>query len=351
LHPLIAVAGPTGAGKSGLAIRIAQECGGEVVNCDSVQVYRGLTIGTAKVPPAGRGGIPHHLVDILEPEAVFTAGDFARVARGVLGEITARGRVPVVAGGTGFYLKALIEGLAPAPTRNETLRRRLARRWSRRPESLHGLLESLDPAAARAIHSNDGQKLIRAIEVCLVTRRPASTAQAAPRDALQGYRVLNLALNPDRRQLYERIGRRCSEMFAQGLIEEVRELLAGGVPADAKPLSSIGYAEALAVLRGEINAAAAIELAQRATRHYAKRQWSWFRRTPGTVWIDGFGDSPEVQAIAVERVKQFLAGIQADSAEPNAELNVYTGVQTVRRPPAANDEYPLTGVNEHHDQN
>ncbi len=305
--PLVAVVGPTGSGKSELALRLAAEFGGEILNCDSLQLYRHFDIGTAKLEPAEWRGIPHHLIDILDPDEVFSAGQYARRARALLAEIAARGRLPVVAGGTGFYLSALLEGLFEGPARNQSLRARLAGRESRRPGSLHKLLARFDPEAARRIHRADRQKLIRALEVCLLTRRPLSALFAAGREPLRGYRVLKLGLNPPRHALYERLDARCHRMFESGLVEEVARIRAMGYADSIKPFESHGYRQALLVLRGELDAAQAVIDAQCNTRHYAKRQWTWFRREPDVAWIDGFGEQPQAQQAALERVRQFLA--------------------------------------------
>lgn len=305
--PLIAIVGPTGSGKSDLAVRVAEEFRGEIVNCDSLQVYRHLDIGTAKVPPSERRGIPHHLFDILDPDQVFTAGEYARRARAALSEITARQGLPIVAGGAGLYLRALLDGLFPGPGRDAALRAGLAGREARRPGALHGLLSRFDPQAARKIHPADVQKLIRAVEVCLLTRRPVSSWFAGERERLEGYRALKLGLNPPRQALYERLDARCQRMFEGGLVEEVSQILARGFPAASKPLQSHGYRQAVQLLEGELNLKEALYEAQRNTRRYAKRQWTWFRREPGVVFIDGFGEQPQAQAQALNVLRDFLA--------------------------------------------
>ncbi len=276
-NPLICIVGPTGAGKSELAIRMSEELDGEIVNCDSLQIYKGFDIGTAKVPVAERRGIPHHLIDVVEPANVFTAGDYSRRARETVADITARGKMPIVAGGTGFYLRALLDGLSPLPGRNEALRQRLAGR------PLHQLLKRLDPAAAERIHSNDTPKLTRALEVRILTGMPAQSQE--PPNPLRGYQVRKIGIFPPRQELYARLDARCEWMFGHGLVEEVAGLLARGVPAEAKPFESLGYRQALAVVRGELDLAAAIADTQKATRNYAKRQMTWFRHEPGVeVW-------------------------------------------------------------------
>jgi tRNA dimethylallyltransferase len=307
-HPLVAVLGPTGSGKSELALRLADRFGGEIVNCDSVQIFKYFNIGTAKLAETDWRGIPHHLIDALEPDRVFTAGDFARAGREVLREITGRGRLPVVAGGTGFYLRALIDGLAPGPGRDEALRARLAVREARRAGSVHRLLSRLDPAAAQRMHPNDVPKAMRALEICLRARRPATEVFAGGRDALTGYRALKLGLFPDREKLVTRLEARVEAMFAAGLVAEAEAILARGTPASAKPFESIGYKQALQVVRGELSVKDAIFYAKRDTRQYAKRQMTWFRQEPGLEVVRGFGDETGVVERALARAGEFLGG-------------------------------------------
>lgn len=281
------IVGPTASGKSHLAIAMAQAFQGEIVNCDSVQLYRHLDIGTSKTPVDERHGIPHHLVDVLSPDEICDAADYARMARGVLDQISARGNIPVVAGGTGFYLRALLNGLSEGPGRDTALRERLTRRT---PERLHRLLTRFDAATAARIHRNDVQKTIRAIEVCLVSRKPMSELfAAAPLTALSGFRVVKMGLDPDRQALAERINARCVRMFQSGLAEELREILARGFSSDCWALQSIGYREAGLLIAGKLSCDEAITLTQNATRQYAKRQRTWFRREPDVHWIEGFG--------------------------------------------------------------
>jgi tRNA dimethylallyltransferase len=306
-RPLIAVAGPTGTGKSELALRIAEAFGGEIVNCDSLQVYRYFDIGTAKLPLVERRGVPHHLIDIVDPDELFTAGEFARLARRTIAEISARGHLPILAGGTGFYIRALLDGLFEGPERDQPLRDRLAAREARRAGSLHRLLRRFDSSAAAKIHPNDVPKVTRALEVCLVTRRPVSELFRQGRDALRGYRVLKLGLLPDRDALYRKLDARCTEMFTSGLLEEVNAILARGFAPSCKPFESHGYKQALQQIRGELSPRDAIFYAQRRTRQYAKRQITWFRREPSLVWLKDFGDSAEVNAAATEKTAAFLA--------------------------------------------
>ncbi|HUI58185.1 MAG TPA: tRNA (adenosine(37)-N6)-dimethylallyltransferase MiaA [Bryobacteraceae bacterium] len=305
-HPLVAVAGPTGSGKSDLALAIAEQFHGEIVNCDSLQVYRHFDIGTAKLPPDERRGIAHHLIDILDPDELFTAGAYARLARETVAAITTRGRLPILAGGTGFYLRALLDGLFEGPSRDQALRNRLQERESRRPGSLHRLLTRLDSATARKIHPNDVPKVTRALEVCLLMRRPVSQLFGQGRDALRGYRTLKLGLLPDRDLLYQRLDERCAAMFAGGLVDEVRHILSLGFAAEVKPFESHGYKQALQFIRGELNLREAIFYAQRSTRQYAKRQLTWFRRERDLVWLKGFADTPGIRENAIDRVRTFL---------------------------------------------
>jgi tRNA dimethylallyltransferase len=303
---LVALAGPTGCGKSELALELAGRFDGEVVNCDSVQIYRFFNIGTAKLPEASRRGIPHHLIDIANPDELFTAGDFARVGRPILNEIAEGGRMPVVTGGTGFYLRALLDGLAPGPQRDETLRTRLKARETRRAGSLHRLLRKLDPATAARIHPNDTPKVMRALEICLSARKTATEVFAVGRDGLQGFRVLKLGLFPNREQLYKRLESRMEAMFSAGLIDETASILALGYSPHCKPFESIGYKQALQAIQGELSPKDALFYATRDTRRYAKRQMTWFRQDRGMEIFSGFGDDPAIVEQIIERVRRFL---------------------------------------------
>lgn len=303
---LIAIAGPTGCGKSELALTLAAEFDGEIVNSDSVQIYRYFDVGTAKLPVAARLGVPHHLIDVANPDEVFTAGDFARLGRTVLRDIADRGRLPIVAGGTGFYLRALIDGLAPAPQRDDRLRERLRRIEDRRTGGIHRILARLDPTLAGRIHSNDIPKAMRALEICVSTRRSATEVFAAGREALEGFQVLKIGLFPDRERLYARLSARTEAMFAGGLIEETVSILARGYRAECKPFESIGYKEALQVVRGELSPRDALFYATRATRQYAKRQMTWFRQEPGIEIVAGFGDDPGVVELVRRLVRSFV---------------------------------------------
>jgi len=303
---MVAIAGPTGCGKSELALQLAGQFDGEVVNCDSVQLYRFFNIGTAKLPEESRRGVPHHLIDIANPDELFTAGDFARVGRSILHEVAARGRLPVVTGGTGFYLRALLDGLAPGPQRDETVRVRLRNREARRPGSLHRLLRRFDPPTAARIHPNDTPKVMRAVEIRLSARRTATEVFAEGRDALQGFRVLKLGLFPNRDELYARLEARMEAMFAAGLIEETESILALGYAASCKPFESIGYKQALQSIQGALSPRDALFYAARETRRYAKRQMTWFRQDREMEIFPGFGDDPAVIERVFDRVRGFL---------------------------------------------
>jgi tRNA dimethylallyltransferase len=302
---LVVILGPTGSGKSALAIHLAQQFGGEVVSCDSVAIYRHFEIGTAKPTSQQRALARHHLLDVAEPDQPFTAGEYARQARATIEEIAGRQRLPIVVGGTGLYLRALIEGLFPGPQRFEELRGRLRERAEERGSPyLHKLLLRLDPAAAAKIHPNDLPKLIRALEVCLASRAPMSELwEQRGRDPLRGFRILRIGLNPDREALYARLNHRACQMFDDGLIEETKSLLERyGDRKNVTPLESLGYKQAAQFLRGELTREQAIAATQQGHRNYAKRQMTWFRREPGVIWLAGFGDDPATASQAGELI-------------------------------------------------
>ena len=299
----VLVLGPTGSGKTALSLVLGERFGGEIVSCDSVAVYRGMDLGTAKPTREDRARLPHHLIDVAEPDQPFTAGEYSRRARAALREISGRAHLPIVTGGTGLYLRALTDGLFAGPSRQQELRERLAlSRQTHGDAWLHRLLTRLDPTSAARIHANDMAKLIRAIEVCLAARKPLSEVMA--RDPLTGFRLLRIGLNPARKQLYERLNRRAEAMFAAGLIEETRGLLERFGPV--KVLDSLGYRQVMAVLAGTLSLPAAIEAAQQGHRNYAKRQLTWFRREPDVHWLESFGDEAETQRQAGELVQQNL---------------------------------------------
>ena len=311
--PLIVVAGPTASGKSSLAIALAELlqgepafAGGEIVSCDSVAVYKLMDIGSAKPSAEDRARVPHHCLDLFWPNEPCTAGDYARAARAALTEIRACGNVSIVAGGTGLYLRALLEGLAPAPPRDEALRDRLREREATCGVGyLHRLLRRLDVCAAAAIHSNDTPKLIRSIEVTLAARTPQTAQWAAGRDPLQGFRVLKLGLAPEREKLYERIDARVEQMFARGLVEETA-MLREKFGDDCAALGALGYAQSLAVLRGEMTREQALAATQQGHRNYAKRQGTWFRRESDMHWLQGFGDDVAIRDEAFTTVRAHI---------------------------------------------
>jgi tRNA dimethylallyltransferase len=300
---VVLILGPTGSGKTALSFALAECFAGKIVSCDSVAVYRGMDLGTAKPSGEERARIPHHLIDIADPDQPFTAGDYSRAARAALKDMAGRGHLPIVTGGTGLYLRALTEGLFSGPGRQHELRARLNRSREKHGSAwLHRVLSRLDPPSAARIHANDASKLIRAIEVCLAARKPMS--QVLSRDPLEGFRLLRIGLNPPRQQLYSRLNERCAAMFAAGLVEETRGLLDRYGPV--KALDSLGYRQGLAVLTGSLTVEAAIAAAQQGHRNYAKRQLTWFRREPDVDWIEAFGDAPETARTAIELVKAHL---------------------------------------------
>jgi len=305
--PLLAVIlGPTASGKTSLSLELACRFHGEIVNCDSVAIYREFSIGTAKPTLEEQALAPHHLFDVLEPCAYITAGDYARQARLALQSIDGRGHLPIVVGGSGLYLRALLEGLFPGPQRSEELRNRLrARAAEKGSDHLHRILRRRDAMAADRIHANDLPKLIRAIEVCLSARRPLTHQWQAGRNALQGFRILRIGLDPARAELYARINQRVQAMFDAGLVNETEQLLKK-YGASALPLTSIGYKQAVQFLNGDLSRDSAITAVQQAHRNYAKRQMTWFRREPDVNWLPGFGDQGQLQEQAVALVRENL---------------------------------------------
>ena len=310
----VVILGPTGSGKTALSLELAERFGGEIVSCDSVAVYQGMNLGTAKPTPEERARVRHHLIDVTTPDQPFTAGDYSRQARAALREIDERGKMPIVTGGTGLYLRALTEGLFAGPARQDELRARLKRSQKRHGDDwLHRVLHRVDAATAARIHANDTPKLMRAIEVCLSERAPMSALlgdRDKARDPLKGFRLLRIGLNPSRKSLYERLNRRAEAMFVAGLVDETRNLLAqyGRV----KALDSLGYRQALAVLDGTLSEEAAIEAAQQGHRNYAKRQLTWFRREPEVNWFENFGEDPQtVEAVVKLICAQFSPDLMA----------------------------------------
>ena len=298
---LVAIVGPTASGKSALAVWLAERFGGEVVACDSTQLYRGFDIGTAKPRVEERRAIAHYLMDVLGPSESATAGRYRELALAVLQDLGQRGALPLLTVGTGLYLRALLEGLADMPQRSEEIRERLrASAEGHPPGHLHRILGRLDPQAAKKIAAADEQKLIRAIEVCLLARKPISEVHRAGRKPLEGWRVVKIGLLPPRKELYERIHARTSSMLEHGWMREVQDLLKTGKSETAKPFDFIGYRELRAVVRKELSLQQACEAVEQATRRYAKRQLTWFRKEVGVQWFSGFGDDPELQSSVFE---------------------------------------------------
>jgi tRNA dimethylallyltransferase len=303
LRPLVVIVGPTASGKSALGVSLAQQLGGEVLVCDSAQVYRHFDIGTGKVGRSARASVPHHLLDLCDPTQEFTTGDYQRRGRQLVDEVSRRGRLPVVTAGTGLYLRALLEGLSPLPQRSPELRARLrARAEEKGSDYLHRMLLRVDPPAGREIAPRDTPKLVRALEVCFLARQPRTELFLAGRPRLEGYALQKLGLAPDRESLYARIEARVEEMLDAGWLEETRRLL-GCFPETAKPFGFLGYRQLVLHLRGELSLKDAIKQTKHETRQYAKRQITWFRKEPGVQWLSGFGEEERVQAEALASVR------------------------------------------------
>ncbi|MGH8596830.1 MAG: tRNA (adenosine(37)-N6)-dimethylallyltransferase MiaA, partial [Gammaproteobacteria bacterium] len=308
--PLIAVVGPTASGKSDLGIALAERFNGEIVNCDSVQCYRGIEIATAKVPMEERRGIPHHLIDIVAPTVNFTAVEWAARAREAIADIEARGRRAFLAGGTGFYLRALTTRFFDSPEIDESFRPRLQKILERRgPAHLHRLLGRVDPALAAKFAPKDWSRVVRALEVYFSSGKPLSAWQAqSPEEPTEfAARLHYFVLEPPREKLYDRINRRVDVMVERGLLEEIQDLIASGVPPTAKAFNAHGYKRFVEYLQGKCTLDGAVEQMKLDTRHYAKRQWTWWRAQPNTHWFQGFGFEEAVVAEA-SRVYDRLCG-------------------------------------------
>ncbi len=296
---VVAILGPTATGKSALALSIAERYGGEIINCDSTAVYRGFDIGTDKLPAADRRGIPHHLVDIVEPSEEYTAARYARDAASAIRDIHARGRLPILAGGTGFYYRALTRGLFPGPGRDADLRARLDGIAARHGgERLHGLLRRVDRESAARIQPRDQKRIVRALEVFFLTGRPLTSHFAETASPIPDADVLPFGLRLPAAQISERVTRRVDEQFARGLIVEIRTLLARGIPETVRPFGGLVYRQALEHLHGVRDEASTRALIAQENRRYARRQLIWFRKEPNLVWLDGPGEAHATIAAA-----------------------------------------------------
>jgi tRNA dimethylallyltransferase len=311
---LVAIVGATATGKSALGIALARRFGGEVVSCDSTAVYRGFDIGTDKVPPAEQAGIPHHLIDVADPTEEYSAARYAREAAAAIRDITARGRQPLLVGGTGFYYRALTRGLFPGPSRDAALRDRLERIAKRKgPECLHRWLRRVDPASADRIQGRDRKRLVRALEVYYLTGRPLTDHFAQTASPLPEYDVITIALQIPSEMTADRVQRRVDQQFARGLMDEVRALLASGVPETAHPFTGLVYRQALEHLKGVRDEAATRELITRENRRYARRQLIWFRKEPNLLWIYAAGEREDAQ----EEAARTLARLETSSDGPD----------------------------------
>ena len=307
-HPLVAIVGPTASGKSTLGVWLAERLHGEVIACDSTQLYRGFDIGTAKPSKEERLRIKHHLLDVLDGSEEATAGSYRERAIEVLEELRARKKLPIFTVGTGLYLRVLLEGLADVPQRSEELRQRLrASAAEHGPGHLHRVLQRMDRESAQKIAAADEQKLIRAIEVCSLAKRRLSEVHRTGQKPLEGWRAVKVGLAPEREKLYERVHARTDDMLRAGWLEEVQDLLQIGIPEGAKAFDFIGYRELRGVLRGETKLEDARAAIQQATRRYAKRQMTWFRREKGVTWLNGFGDEERIRQEALETLRAVLA--------------------------------------------
>jgi tRNA dimethylallyltransferase len=309
---VVAVLGPTASGKSALGIALAERYSGEIINCDSTAVYRGFDIGTDKLPLEARRGIPHHLIDVADPTEIYTAAQFARDAAAVIRDIHARGKVPILVGGTGFYYRALTRGLFPGPGADEELRRRLDRVATRRGvERLHRMLANVDPASATRIMPRDRKRLVRALEVYFSTGKPLTGHFADTSSPIADCRVLPFALRLPAALTAERVARRVDDQFARGIVDEVRSLLARGVPAEARPFGGLVYRQVMEMLRGVRGEAETRALIVQENRRYARRQLIWFRKEPNLMWFDGPGERTEtlqrVEAV-LEQTETFTDG-------------------------------------------
>jgi tRNA dimethylallyltransferase len=307
---LVAILGPTATGKSALGLEIARRYGGEIINCDSTAVFRGFDIGTDKVPAGAQQGIAHHLVDIADPTEEYTAAQYARDAARVIRDVHARGRLPILVGGTGFYFRALTRGLFPGPGRDSALRARLERSADRRGVAwLHRLLRRVDPESATRIQTRDLKRIVRALEVFFLTGRPLTAHFAATVSPIPDVEVLAIGVRLPAAQIAARVARRVDEQFERGLLDEIRSLLARGIPEQARPFGGLVYRQALEHLHGVRDEAATRALITQENRRYARRQLIWFRKEPNLVWLDGPGESAAAIAAAARLIDQRLQEI------------------------------------------
>jgi tRNA dimethylallyltransferase len=305
---VVAILGPTATGKSALALALAERFSGEIINCDSTAVYRGLDIGTDKIATEARRGIPHHLIDIVDPTGEYTAAQYARDAAAAIGDIRARGRLPILAGGTGFYYRALTRGLFPGPGRDPGLRRRLTGIAERRGTVfLHRILRRVDQPAAHRIQPRDLKRIVRALEVFFLTGRPMTAHFKETKSAIPDLEVLAIGLRLSAAQISERVTRRVDEQFERGLLDEIRQLLARGVPEQARPFGGLVYRQALEHLHGVRDEAATRALIVQENRRYARRQLIWFRKEPNLVWFGGPGESSTTIADVTRLVRERIS--------------------------------------------
>jgi tRNA dimethylallyltransferase len=305
---VVAILGPTATGKSALALAIAERYSGEIINCDSTAVYRGFDIGTDKIAEADRRGITHHLIDIVDPAEEYTAAQYARDAAAAVRDVLARGRLPILAGGTGFYYRALTRGLFPGPGRDAALRQRLESMAGRRGVSwLHRLLQRVDPPSAARIQPRDLKRLVRALEVFFLTGRPLTMHFAETVSPLPEVEMIAVALRLPAAQISERVTRRVDEQFERGLLDEIRTLLARGIPESARPFGGLVYRQALEHLHGIRDQAATRALIAQENRRYARRQLIWFRKEPNLSWFDGPGESAGTIAAVQRLIDNYVA--------------------------------------------
>jgi tRNA dimethylallyltransferase len=316
--PVVVVTGPTATGKTGLAIDLALRFDGEIVNADSMQVYRFMDIGTAKPSAEERARVPHHLIDVVAPDQPYSAGRYARAARAVIADLHARGRVPFLVGGTGLYIRAVLHGLVDGVEADTALREDLEAEQERAdregdPERLHRRLAASDPAAAARIHPHDKRRIVRALEIAAETGEPTSRIRTAHGFEDSPYRTLHLALDLPRQALYERIDRRCRAMIDAGLLQELRDLAEEGYGPQLRPMGAIGYRHVVPVMQGSDTLANALEAMCRDTRHFARRQLTWLRRVPDAIRVD-----PRRPEAIAARVAEFLAASDARAADGDA---------------------------------